>query len=147
MRLNSVLKGSFAQQRGFDHWRRPIDQDLEYVRTKAGFLFRGEERKMIFDTNADSFSSTFASSRLCELKLNGLRLSPTCRSLGPWHAGLCLSETGRTMSYYAYLGPLGEVVRDGASFMALKDGFLIGTYNTFGETMESLAWKGRTKAF
>jgi hypothetical protein len=70
MRLNSVLKGSFAQQRGFDHWRRPIDQDLEYVRTKAGFLFRGEERKMIFDTNADSFSSTFASSRLCELKLN-----------------------------------------------------------------------------
>ena len=53
----------------------------------------------------------------------------------------------RTMSYYAYLGPLGEVVRDGASFMALKDGFLIGTYNTFGEAMESLAWKGRTKAF
>jgi hypothetical protein len=51
------------------------------------------------------------------------------------------------MSYYAYLGPLGEVVRNGASFMALKDGFLIGTYNTFGEAMESLAWKGRTKAF
>ena len=49
------------------------------------------------------------------------------------------------MSYYAYLGPLGEVVRHGASFIASKDGFLIGTYNTFGEAMESLAWKGRTK--
>jgi hypothetical protein len=49
------------------------------------------------------------------------------------------------MSYYAYLGPLGEVVRHGASFIASKDGFLIGTYNPFGEAMESLAWKGRTK--
>ena len=48
------------------------------------------------------------------------------------------------MSYYAYLGPLGEVVRHGAPFIASKDGFLIGTYNTFGEAMESLAWKGRT---
>ena len=46
------------------------------------------------------------------------------------------------MSYYAYLGPLGEVVRHGASFIAARDGFLIGTYNTFGEAMESLAWKG-----
>ena len=51
------------------------------------------------------------------------------------------------MSYYAYLGPLGEVVRHRASFVASKDGFLIGTYDTFGEAMESLAWKGRTKAF
>jgi hypothetical protein len=46
------------------------------------------------------------------------------------------------MSYYAYPGPLGEVVRH---FIASKDGFLIGTYNPFGEAMESLAWKGRTK--
>ena len=52
------------------------------------------------------------------------------------------SEKGETMSYYAYLGPLGEVVRHGASFIAARDGFLIGTYNTFGEAMESLAWKG-----
>ena len=51
------------------------------------------------------------------------------------------------MSYYAYLGPLGEVVRHGASFIASKDGFPIGTYSTFGEALESLAWKGRTKAF
>ena len=51
------------------------------------------------------------------------------------------------MSYYAYLGPLGEVVRHRACFVASKDGFLIGTYDTFGEAMESLAWKGRTKAF
>jgi hypothetical protein len=50
------------------------------------------------------------------------------------------------MSYYAYLGPLGEVVRHGASFIASKDGFLIGTYNPFGEAMKSLAWKGRTKS-
>ena len=51
------------------------------------------------------------------------------------------------MSYYAYLGPLGEVVSQGASFIASKDGFLIGAYNTLAEAMESLAWKGRTKAF
>jgi hypothetical protein len=64
-----------------------------------------------------------------------------------WRGGLCLSETGKAMSYYAYLGPLGEVVRHGASFVASKDGFPIGTYSTFGEALESLAWKGRTKAF
>ncbi len=50
------------------------------------------------------------------------------------------------MSYYVYLGPLGEIVRHDASFTASKDGFLIGTYVTFGEAMESLAWKGRAKA-
>ena len=49
------------------------------------------------------------------------------------------------MSYYVYLGPLGEVVHHGASFIASKDGFLIGTYNTFGEAMEALAWKGRER--
>jgi hypothetical protein len=51
------------------------------------------------------------------------------------------------MNYYAYLGPFGEVVRHGASFIASRDGFLIGTYKTFGEAMESLTWKGGTKAF
>ena len=51
------------------------------------------------------------------------------------------------MSYYAYLGPLGEVVRHGASFIAARDGFLIGTYNTFGEAMESLRGKGELKHF
>jgi hypothetical protein len=51
------------------------------------------------------------------------------------------------MSYYAYLGSLGEVVRHGASFIASKDGFVIGTYNTLVEAMECLSWKGRTKAF
>ena len=66
--------------------------------------------------------------------------------MGLWHTGLSY-QNGGTMSYYLYLGPLGEVVRHGASFIASKDGFLIGTYNTFGEAIESLAWKGRTKAF
>ncbi len=54
---------------------------------------------------------------------------------------------GKTMSYYAYLGPLGEAVRHGASFVASKGGFLIGTYNSFGEAFESLAWKGPIKSF
>ena len=56
-----------------------------------------------------------------------------------------LIKTGGTMSYYLYLGPLGEVVRDEASFIASKDGFLIGTYDRFGEAMEALAWKGRER--
>jgi hypothetical protein len=50
------------------------------------------------------------------------------------------------MSYYVYLGPLGQVVRHEASFTASKDGFPIGTYDTFREAMEALAWKGRVKA-
>jgi hypothetical protein len=49
------------------------------------------------------------------------------------------------MNYYAYLGPLGEIVRDGVSFFASKDGFLIGEYDTFQRAMDSLEWKGRAK--
>jgi len=48
-------------------------------------------------------------------------------------------------SYYAYHGPLGEVVCDEVSFLASKDGFPVGTYKTYEEAMESLAWKGRAK--
>jgi len=55
-----------------------------------------------------------------------------------------MSNEGIT-NYYAYLGPLGEVVRHGLLFFASKDGFLIGTYASLGEAMESLAWKGRVK--
>jgi len=50
-----------------------------------------------------------------------------------------------TTSYYAYQGPLGEVVCDEVSFLASKDGFPVGTYKTYEEAMESLAWKGRAK--
>jgi hypothetical protein len=49
------------------------------------------------------------------------------------------------MNYYLYFGPLGEVVRHEASFIASKDGFPIGTYDTLGEAMEALAWKGRER--
>ena len=58
---------------------------------------------------------------------------------------LTIQKKGKTMSYYAYVGPLGEVVRHGAPFIAARDGFLIGTYNTFGEAMESLRGKGELK--
>jgi hypothetical protein len=51
-----------------------------------------------------------------------------------------------TARYYAYRGALGEIVRHKASFFAWRDGFLIGTYNTLEEAMESLEWKGRLKA-
>ena len=49
-------------------------------------------------------------------------------------------------SHYQYQGPLGEVVRHGISFVASKDGFPVGTYNSFHEAMALLAWKGRIKA-
>jgi hypothetical protein len=55
-----------------------------------------------------------------------------------------MSHAG-TSNYYAYLGPLGQVVCDQVSFSASKDGFPIGTYDTYEEAMESLAWKGRAK--
>jgi hypothetical protein len=51
-----------------------------------------------------------------------------------------------TSRYIIYQGPLGRVVRRGASFVASKDGFPIGTYNSFEEAMESLQWKARVKA-
>jgi hypothetical protein len=54
-------------------------------------------------------------------------------------------QNGGTMSYFAHLGPLGEVVRHGISFFASKDGFLIGEYDTFQKAMDSLEWKGRAK--
>ena len=57
-----------------------------------------------------------------------------------------MSNEGTT-NYYTYLGPLGQVVCDEVSFSALKDGFPIGTYNTYEEAMESLAWKGRAKHY
>jgi hypothetical protein len=47
--------------------------------------------------------------------------------------------------WYAYQGPLGQVVRNGRFFFASKDDFLIGTYNTFEEAMESLVYKERLK--
>jgi hypothetical protein len=52
----------------------------------------------------------------------------------------------RATNYYTYLGPLGQVVCDQVSFFASKDGFPIGTYNSYEEAIESLAWKGRAKA-
>ena len=55
-----------------------------------------------------------------------------------------MSNEGKT-GYYAYLGPLGQIVCDEVSFFASKDGFPIGTYNTYEEAIESLAWKGRAK--
>jgi hypothetical protein len=51
---------------------------------------------------------------------------------GLWHTGLSYQNGG------TILGPLGEVVRHEASFIASKDGFLIGAYDTFGEAMEAL---------
>jgi hypothetical protein len=45
--------------------------------------------------------------------------------------------------WYAYQGPLGQVVHNGRFFFASKDEFLIGTYNTFEEAMESLVYKER----
>jgi hypothetical protein len=56
-----------------------------------------------------------------------------------------MSKEG-TSNYYAYLGPLGQVVCDQVSFSASKDGFPIGTYNSYDDAIESLTWKGRAKA-
>jgi hypothetical protein len=42
-------------------------------------------------------------------------------------------------NHYAYLGPLGEIVRHGRTFFARKDGFLVATYSTFYEAMASIS--------
>jgi len=48
-------------------------------------------------------------------------------------------------NWYAYQGALGEVTHDGRYFFARKDGFLIGTYSTLADALESLAWRERLK--
>jgi hypothetical protein len=64
---------------------------------------------------------------------------------------LCISMRRRNVSinaapikaeirnWYAFDGPLGEVVHNAKYFFAWKDGILIGTYNTLGEATASLA--------
>jgi hypothetical protein len=87
--------------------------------------------------------STSVSLTLDEVKVNGLRAGVS--KSGALARQSLLIKTGGTMNYYAYLGPLGEIVRDGVSFFASKDGFLIGEYDTFQRAMDSLEWKGRAK--
>jgi hypothetical protein len=48
-----------------------------------------------------------------------------------------------TMNPYSYQGPLGHVAHIGRYFLAWKDGFLIGAYQTADEAMASLVWKER----
>ena len=120
----------------------PIKSGLRACSWQSAFIFNpGAEHKKNLRRECGQFFEQSASSRLRELKMNG-------GCVGAERINVFDDQKkGKTMSYYAYLGPLGEVVRHGASFIASRDGFLIGTHNTFGEAMESLAWKGRTKAF
>ena len=55
-----------------------------------------------------------------------------------------INETSN--SHYPYQGPLGEVVRHGRTFYAMKNGFLVATSGSLEEAVASLAWKGRIKA-
>jgi hypothetical protein len=48
-------------------------------------------------------------------------------------------------NWYAYQGPLGEVVCNGRYFFAWKDGCLIGTSKILEEVMESLVWREMLK--
>jgi hypothetical protein len=45
-------------------------------------------------------------------------------------------------TWYAFEGPLGEVVHNKRFFFAWKEGCLMGTYNTLEEATESLASGG-----
>ena len=48
-------------------------------------------------------------------------------------------------TWYAFEGPLGEVVHNKRFFFAWKDGCLMGTYSTLGEAMGSLEGRERLK--
>jgi len=56
-----------------------------------------------------------------------------------------MSNEATTTHYIIYQGPLGLMSTTEDSSPS-KDGFPIGTYNTFEEAMESLVWKERSKA-
>ena len=44
-------------------------------------------------------------------------------------------------TWYAFEGPLGDVIHDKRFFFAWKEGCLMGTYNTLEEATASLAFK------
>jgi hypothetical protein len=46
-------------------------------------------------------------------------------------------------TWYAFEGPLGEVIHNARFFFAWKEGCLMGTYNTLEEATASLASKKR----
>ena len=43
-----------------------------------------------------------------------------------------------TQTWYAFEGPLGDVIHNGRFFFAWKEGCLMGTYNTLEEATASL---------
>ncbi len=47
-------------------------------------------------------------------------------------------------NWHAFEGPLGDVLHNGRSFFAWKEGRLIGAYRTLEEAMESLRTGERT---
>jgi hypothetical protein len=49
------------------------------------------------------------------------------------------------MTHYSYQGPLGEISYNRWYYFAWQESHLIGTFKTFEEAMESLAWKERPK--
>ena len=49
------------------------------------------------------------------------------------------------MNHYFYQGPLGEISYNKWYYFAWKESRLIGTFKTFEEAMESLAWKAKVK--
>jgi hypothetical protein len=57
----------------------------------------------------------------------------------------CTHESFAMSNWYPYQGALAEVTHDGRYFFARKDGFLIGTYSTLADALESLAWRERLK--
>ena len=49
-------------------------------------------------------------------------------------------------TWYAFEGPLGEIVHNKRFFFAWNQGCLLGTYNTLEEAAESLALEERRKS-
>jgi len=50
----------------------------------------------------------------------------------------CRIDQRRDLDWYAFEGLWGEVVLNARYFFAWKDGYLIGTYKTLEEAIESL---------
>jgi hypothetical protein len=81
-----------------------------------------------------------------EVTRKHLRHAPMIQTRDARTDHLLESESVAARDWYAYQGPLGQVVHNGTYFFASKDEFLIGTYNTLEEAMESLAWRERLKS-
>ncbi len=111
---------------------------------------RGKSKVIVVmrDTSPQRFWSTLKQPHLVHQSMEQSSLSILSISLISMRKEINISTTKikpEIRTWYAFEGPLGEVVHNKRFFFAWKEGCLMGTYNTLEEATESLAPGERRK--